>query len=84
MCHSTSKSLALAAKRKRAAEEQAWKAKRDIKQAGAAAADASKDRKASLAKAINAQAQLHAAQVTQSISQKMSDWAADAPKSNGA
>jgi len=79
---STSKSLALAAKRKRAAEAQAWKAKRDIKQAGAAAAHASKARKASLAKAINAQAQLHAAQVTQSISQKMSDWAADAPKSN--
>ena len=83
LCHSTSKSLALAAKRKRAAEAQAWKAKRDIKQAGAAAAQAVEARKASMAKAADADAELRAAQVSQSVSQKMSDWAANAPKSNG-
>lgn len=79
---STSQSLALAAKRKRAAEAQAWKAKRDIKQAGAAAAQAVEARKASMAKAADADAELRAAQVSQSVSQKMSDWAANAPKSN--
>jgi hypothetical protein len=79
---STSKNLALAAKRKRAAEAQAWKAKHDIQQAGAAATKAAQMRGVTMAKAADADAELHAAQVAQSINQKMSDWASKQSKTN--
>jgi len=79
----TSQKLAAAAKRKRAAEAEAYKAKQDILKAGAAATVAAKLRKASLASAADAAAELHAAQVSQSISQKMTDWASTESKTDG-